>query len=300
MSLDASKSIPSKQVKLPRATHVGELTIGDSTISCAVLDDGRRAINETSMYSVLGRSRCGRRSVIFTGGIELGGEIPRFLAVKNLIPFIPNTLMSGSIFSFSMPSGQECYGYEASLIADVCKVFIDARHSLLPSQIPTLIRAEILLHSLAKTGIIALVDEATGYQYEREASDLQNILDRFIAKELREWTKRFPNIFFDHYNRWYGIKNRSRTPSHCGHFINKMIYKELAPGVLDELKKKNPVIEETGRRAFSHHQILTPDVGDPALQNQLVKVVHLMSVSDSREDFINLYDKHKLLSGLTN
>jgi len=44
-------------------------------------------------------------------------------------------------------------------------------------------QCEILLRAFAKIGIIALVDEATGYQYERERFELQKILKLFVLKD---------------------------------------------------------------------------------------------------------------------
>ena len=48
------------------------------------------------------------------------------------------------------------------------------------------IRCSILSASCAKVWFIALIDEATGYQYERETDALQIKLRTFIATELRE------------------------------------------------------------------------------------------------------------------
>lgn len=36
----------------------------------------------------------------------------------------------------------------------------------------------------ARVGITALVDEATGYQYDREKNELQKILKAYIAEDL--------------------------------------------------------------------------------------------------------------------
>jgi len=47
-------------------------------------------------------------------------------------------------------------------------------------------QCEILVRSFAKVGIIALVDEATGYQYEREKAELQVILKTYISEEILE------------------------------------------------------------------------------------------------------------------
>jgi hypothetical protein len=40
-------------------------------------------------------------------------------------------------------------------------------------------------------GITALVDEATGYQYDRERDELQKILSKYISNELLAWQKTF-------------------------------------------------------------------------------------------------------------
>jgi len=61
----------------------------------------------------------------------------------------------------------------------VCEVYLEARkaNALLPSQKHIAERAEILIRGLATVGIIALIDEATGYQQLREERALATILD---------------------------------------------------------------------------------------------------------------------------
>jgi hypothetical protein len=44
----------------------------------------------------------------------------------------------------------------------------------------------MFLASCAKVGLIALIDEATGYQYDRAADALQVKLKAFLAEEMRE------------------------------------------------------------------------------------------------------------------
>jgi len=52
------------------------------------------------------------------------------------------------------------------------------------------------LRGLARIGILALVDEATGYQDVRDPRlRLQVILNRYLKDEWSKWTKRFPNDF---------------------------------------------------------------------------------------------------------
>ncbi len=55
--------------------------------------------------------------------------------------------------------------------------------------------ASLLIRGLAYVGIVALVDEATGYQEVRDKRALQSILDKYLRKELAAWAKRFPDEF---------------------------------------------------------------------------------------------------------
>ena len=57
-------------------------------------------------------------------------------------------------------------------------------------------QCEILAPALARVGIIALIDEATGYQEIRDRQALQQILDKYLLKEYAAWAKRFPDEFY--------------------------------------------------------------------------------------------------------
>jgi len=62
---------------------------------------------------------------------------------------------------------------------------------------------EILVRGFARVGIIALVDEATGYQEDRARDALAKILEAFIAKELRKWISTFP---IDYYKELFRLR----------------------------------------------------------------------------------------------
>jgi hypothetical protein len=62
----------------------------------------------------------------------------------------------------------------------------------------------------------------------------------------------------------------------------------LAPQILDELEKRNPI--EGGRRKGAHHQLLTEDVGHPALAQHIHAVVTLMRVSKTWSQFKLMLD----------
>jgi hypothetical protein len=65
----------------------------------------------------------------------------------------------------------------------------------------------------------------------------------------------------------------AKKPQVIGHYINDFVYSRIAPKLLDELKVKNPVLEDTGNRKSRHHQWLTPDLGHPKLKEHLSGVM---------------------------
>jgi hypothetical protein len=175
--------------------------------------------------------------------------------------------------------GQRLSGYQAVLLPKVCDVYLTAREAddLTDSQAPAAAQAEILMRGLAHVGIIALVDEATGYQEIRDRDALQKILDKYLKDEFARWAKTFPDEFYQQIFRlrgwqWKGMKvNR---PSVVAHYTNDLVYARLAPGVLAKLQELNPRIN--GKRAQKHTQWLTDDYGIPALKDHLTGIMAIM------------------------
>ena len=147
-------------------------------------------------------------------------------------------------------------------------------------------RCDILIRGFAIVGIIALVDEATGYQRIRAERALATILEKFIAHELQPWTKTFPLEFYleiARLKRWpmsYSIKR----PSVVGHFTNDFVYARVAPGVLEELRRLNPSLPGGGRK-WRHHQWFKPDPGYIKLNQHLASVIALMRASENWTKF---------------
>ena len=155
-------------------------------------------------------------------------------------------------------------------------------------------QCEILIRSFAKVGIIALVDEATGYQYQREKDELQIILETFISKELLKWQKTFPDLFYFEIfrlNGWdYTVKGIKKRPGVIGTWTNKLIYDQLPEGVLEELKNKTPKSKD-GNYTARFFQSLTPNIGHPALTAQIYKVIGIMNISSTWEEFTENFNK---------
>ncbi len=102
-------------------------------------------------------------------------------------------------------------------------------------------RAEVILRSCAKIGIITLIDEATGYQEVREKQALQLKLQAFIAEEMQEWARLFPEEFWVQLARLESIHYSPRNrPLRWGRYVMAFVYDAVDKDVANELRKKNP------------------------------------------------------------
>ncbi len=202
--------------------------------------------------------------------------MPHFAPPKGLISFVGEELASELLKPIkyrSAKGGTVGYGVDAKLIPGICEAWLKAREAgkLSKQQLKTAERAEILVRGLARVGIIALVDEATGYQSVRDQDALAKFLSAYVAKEIRQWVRTFPRSFFQQICRLKGIPfpEDMRLPQYFGHIINDLVYDRLAPGVKDELQRVNPIATKGGRRKHKHFQWLTENIGNPKLLHHL-------------------------------
>jgi len=274
---------------IPKATHPGDLKIGDIVIPCAVLDDGRRVISEHGITTALG-SRSGASKRLKKSTCEDGAPLPIFWAPSQLKPFITNEILDGPIKQIIYKNGRRTVvGYNAAILPVICDVWLRAREAgaLQKQQLARAQNAEILLRGLAHVGIVALIDEATGYQYDRDRDELHQLLAVYLTEERLAWAKRFPDEF---YRQIYRLKNWSwppnsaqRTP-YIGKITNQIVYKRLPDGVLNELQKRNPTTPDTKRRKWKHHQFLSGDIGQPDLHAHLLQLIAIMRISSGWDE----------------
>lgn len=273
--------------KIQKAEHEGILEIAGLNIACAVLEDGTRVLSEREVTKALGGKRGGSHWIRKRSGAEL----PVFLSANNLSPYVDSDLESAlkEPLLYQPKTGGIAYGVKAENLPKICDVWLKAREArvLRGPQKNFAAKAEILVRGFAHVGIIALVDEATGFQAIRDLRALREILDRFLRKELAAWAKRFPDEFYQQLFRlrgwqWKGMKvNR---PQVVATYTKDLVYERLAPGILKELEARNPK-DDSGRRKHKHHQWLTEDVGHPALAQHLYALVGLMRASSSWRHF---------------
>jgi hypothetical protein len=266
------------------------LTIGDLEISCYVLEDGRRVLAQSGMIESLGMSHGG------SGGSG-GDRLAKFTAGKRISPYISAELSerTKNPIKFRTPRGAVAYGYEATILADICEAVLQARADgkLQGQQENIAKRCEILVRGFARVGIIALVDEATGFQEVRARQALEKILEKFISAELLKWAKMFPDEFYQQMARLRNLhyaEIATKRPAYIGHLTNDIVYDRLAPGVLKELKEITPK-DDKGRRKHRYHQRLTEDIGNPRLREHLWAVIALMRASSNWRNFYSLLNR---------
>jgi hypothetical protein len=283
---------------LPVALYSGVLPIGDVELDCAVLEDGTRVLSERAIHRAFGSKRGGSHWKRMRQG---GANLPSFLSANNLAEFIPAQLgaaLADPVRYHVGPGGSVANGIKAELLPDICGVWLAARRDdkLLPSQEHLAKQSEILMQAFAKVGIIALIDEATGYQLDRAHDALRLLLTRYIAEGLQKWLHTFPDTFFAELDRLYGnpkTSPRSR-PQYYGGFINKYVYDPIENGyVKAELDKLN--ITDEGKRRARFHQWLT-DEGRTILTRQIGRVEGIMEMCSDIEHFKTVARRQKSIT----
>lgn len=281
---------------VPKATHQGELAIGDIRIPCAVLDDGRRVLTENGITNALLGSRSGASKRLKKTLSEAGAPAPLFLAPERLKPFISNEMLDGPLVPVQYLDGARTVtGFDATILPSACEVWLKARDAgaLQSQQLDKAQRAEMLMRGLAHIGIVALVDEATGYQEVRDRMALQAILDKYLRTEFAAWAKRFLDEFYKEMFRLKGWSYNPLSvarPGVVGRYTTDVVYERLAPGIVEELENLNPK-NYRGNRSVRHHQWLSEDIGHPALAQHLHAVIGFMRASVGWEQFIHLLDR---------
>lgn len=280
-----------------KSTHQGELTLNGFQLSCAVLDDK----NKTRVFS--------ERTIATAFGIKGGGSywerkkegsayLPEYLSANYLKPFITKELelkFDGAI-KYISKSGTESNGVDVTILPEICDVYIQAKNSGLKNK--NLLKASDIAYSLMKgfatVGIVALVDEATGYQDVRVKDALQEILKQYLLEDAKRYQVTFP---VELYKQWFRLnnwewkeQNAQKRPGVIGTWTNKYIYERIAPNILKELERKNPK-NEKGYRDYKHFQFLTDEVGEPKLREFFGGLIALARATSSWRKYTELVER---------
>jgi P63C domain len=283
-----SQALPAFEApdEIPVALVKGVMKIGDLEIDCVVLADETRLISDRGASKAMGGKRGGShwKRMKEDGALTL----PPYISAANLRPFIPNDLiyiLTNPVQYKATKSGAVGNGLLATAFPKVLKVWQRAYEAgvLKPQQEHIALQAIRLLEGLDEVAIVALIDEATGYQEIRRHDELQQILSAYVLPEHRPYLKSVPTEFFKELYRVYGWKwsPDNRGPRYAGKLLRKLIYEQLPEPVLPELDEKNPTNAKYQRKK-KHFQNLTKDVGIPHMQGQLSGVMALLRATPSK------------------
>lgn len=281
------------EIQIPKATHQGQMTVGDLILDCYVLEDGRRVFHKRGMAKALGMK---------SGG---GNVFLRAMQRKSLGSHLGVSLLEKieNPINFKPLTQDLAHGYDAEVLAEIARAIVDAwaAGSLTKAQESLAAQAKIIQNAFSKIGVVALIDEATGYQQVRDPSALRLLVQQYIEDEKREWEKQFPDSYYDDLNRLFGSKRYTQNksgaviqnrPQHFAKFTRSYVYAPLENGkVLEELDRINPKIDQKGTRKNRFHQHLTLGYGIEKLKRQVQDVMTLMAVSDNISQFKKLFQK---------
>jgi hypothetical protein len=272
---------------LPKITHGSSdhpLKIYNTELPCYVLEGGVRVLSQRGVQGGIGMSTSGG-----VGGAHRLAQFIESLAEKGInCTDLAVRIRNPIVFRPSI-GGKPAYGYEATMLPDICDAVLEARTKKLlhPQQEHFAKQCEILVRGFARVGIIALVDEATGYQRDRDRNNLAKILEAFVAKEIQPYVKTFPNEYYEELFRLYRIPyppagNKSWRPQFFGHITNEVVYARLAPSLIPELKK----IASKAERKARLFQALTQEIGHPRLKEHLASIVAIQKLSETPDQFL--------------
>ncbi|MGN7409441.1 P63C domain-containing protein [Sporosarcina sp. SAFN-010] len=277
-------------IELPRAiVNESKFYIGETVLTGAVLSDGRRIIKDTSLFTALDRTRKGETRV---------EGFPPIIGSKSLANLLttmyPRNIEQVMPFEVAQFNGSTGKWYDANTIPIICDLYMEAEKQglITKNQEHVLEKAKVLLRSLAKVGITALIDEATNYQDVRGKDELQLLLEQFIAEELRPYSKEFRSEYFEQLFKLYGVPydpTTSKRPLYFAKFTRKYVYDLLPPNVWDEIDKQNPLIydeeKDRSKRKFHIHRFLSKDHGIRYLREHLESLIPVMKLSKDMDDF---------------
>jgi len=268
--------------QIPISLFPGTLTMGSVDFSCHVLDSGKRVLVQTGVVKALTGTKSGDLKSYLSSQ-----EISKYLDVADIVK---------QTIGFVIPGrSRQAIGYEATLLVEICDAYLRAREDgkLKSSQQRVAKQAEIIIRASAKVGIIALIDEATGYQKVRVKNALQLKLKAFITDEIQEWARQFPQEFFFELARLENVRYSPRSrPLRWGRYIMMFVYNAIDPDVATELKKRSP----KPQKGKNLHQWLQT-YGKERLQAQINQVLGVMKtckdMDDFREKFKAIFKKDK-------
>jgi hypothetical protein len=215
---------------------------------------------------------------------QVHGKLAQYVETSNLREFIDSESILEQAIRFVISGTQLTgNGFEATLLLDICDAYLRAREANKLGSHQEIIakQAEIITRACAKVGIVALIDEATGYEAFKKKRDLQLKLQAFIADDLQEWARMFPDEFWFELARLEGIHYSARSrPLRWGKYIMAFVYDAIDGDIGKKLRQINP----DPHFQQNHHQWLK-EFGRQKVHDQIERVITIMKLCDDMDDF---------------
>lgn len=304
LNMGKAKRIENKEVPVQeqRVICQGDWVIdkeNDVSIECYVTEDKGRFLSLKGAARALGLKGAGSTAL----ARNLDRLWIRPYLSQGLIEWLQRISSDSENERLAGLRGRKIVPLEAALFVDICKAYVTAQRDGLftdeygsvtskwENQNDIADKLFMIMTAFAKVGIVALIDEITGYQEQRERDELSTLLSRYLADERLAWARMFPDEFYKQIyklKKWPYPTGTGRTP-YIGKLTNQLVYEKLPHGVLDELKRRNPVIPGGGIRRWKHHQFLSADLGQPDLRDHLLQVIAIMKASPNWNIFERLF-----------
>ena len=277
--------------QVDRVLNRGGLTLGVFTnIDCANVEVEKKVLRLVSMdsfFGIMGISPKNR---------DILDSFVRFLSHPSIRSSRSQRILGNLQNGYFIGNGNARRLFvDCRVITDFCRLMLHLRsvgkidgYYLQYAQ-----NCEKFMVGLADTGLIALIDEATGYR-KRKKDEYRQLFLAFIREDHSDWIKEFPNTFFDGIYKVYHLERSGKNhPSFFGAFISKYVYYPLANShgaILEKLRERNPLITLHGRK-YKLHQFLTEEVGKPALRKHLNQVETILMLSQDKGAFKRNFKK---------
>ena len=138
-----------------------------------------------------------------------------------------------------------------------------------------------ILKALAKTGEVALIDEATGYQYHRAPDALQALISRLLRERVASWARRFSPDYYRALFRlfgWHYQGHQQNPPAVIGQITLRWVYDVIMPReIIEEIRNRKRLSDKA-------HQWLS-EGGLALLEKQIHAVTMIARSSMTYRDF---------------
>jgi hypothetical protein len=265
-----------------KATHRGSFQEEFGIdVECFVLNDAAKTavIHQRGMSDALGLGEGGSKLPRFINGKVISTYLGPQLREKLENPIVFQGLSAGRALSGST------YGYDVTLLIDLCKAIIQAEADgkLQVQQAHIARQAHIILSASAKAGIKGLVYALAGYDATRE--EVIQAFKLYVAEEAREYEREFPPQLYEHWYRLYHLNKPERgRPWKAKYLTIDHVYYPLARSSGKVLELVRALKAKGSDRNAKLHQFLS-ELGVKALRTQVGQLLGIAGISKSEQEY---------------